>query len=189
MPASDIGIDLGTRNSIVYSTGKGLVLREPSVVVYDKDTEKIRAIGEEARQMTEHLNSNMEIIWPIHQGVIVDYTVMEKMLKYFISRAMGRRAFRKPRISICVPSGITEIERKAVEEAAYQAGAREVFLVEKPMAAAIGAGIDITKPFGNLIVNIGAGTTDVAVLSIAGVVISSSVKVAGDNFNQETVSE
>ena len=109
MPASDIGIDLGTRNSIVYSTGKGLVLREPSVVVYDKDTEKIRAIGEEARQMTEHLNSNMEIIWPIHQGVIVDYTVMEKMLKYFISRAMGRRAFRKPRISICVPSGITEI--------------------------------------------------------------------------------
>ena len=188
MPASDIGIDLGTRNSMVYSTGKGLVLREPSVVVYDKDTEKIRAIGEEARQMTGHLNSNMEIIWPIRQGVIVDYIVMEKMLKYFISKAMGRRAFRKPRISICVPSGITEIERKAIEEATYQAGAREVFLVEKPMAAAIGAGIDITKPFGNLIVNIGAGTTDVAVLSIAGVVISSSVKIAGDNFNQAIMS-
>ena len=184
MPARDIGIDLGTRNSLVFATGKGIVLREPSVVVYDKDTEKIRAIGEEARQMTGHVSSNMEVIWPIRRGVIVDYNVMEKMLKYFIAQAMGRRAFRKPRISISVPSGITEIERKAVEEAAYQAGAREVFLVEEPIAAAIGAGVDITKPFGNLIVDIGAGTTDVAVISIAGVVVSSSVKVAGDNFDQ-----
>lgn len=184
MPARDIGIDLGTRNSLVFATGKGIVLREPSVVVYDKDTEKIRAIGEEARQMTGNVSSNMEVIWPIRRGVIVDYNVMEKMLKYFIAQAMGRRAFRKPRISISVPSGITEIERKAVEEAAYQAGAREVFLVEEPIAAAIGAGVDITKPFGNLIVDIGAGTTDVAVISIAGVVVSSSVKVAGDNFDQ-----
>ena len=184
MPARDIGIDLGTRNSLVFATGKGIVLREPSVVVYDKDTEKIRAIGEEARQMTGNVSSNMEVIWPIRRGVIVDYNVMEKMLKYFIAQAMGRRAFRKPRISISVPSGITEIERKAVEEAAYQAGAREVFLVEEPIAAAIGAGVDITKPFGNLNVDIGAGTTDVAVISIAGVVVSSSVKVAGDNFDQ-----
>ena len=184
MPARDIGIDLGTRNSLVFATGKGIVLREPSVVVYDKDTEKIRAIGEEARQMTGNVSSNMEVIWPIRRGVIVDYNVMEKMLKYFIAQAMGRRAFRKPRIRISVPSGITEIERKAVEEAAYQAGAREVFLVEEPIAAAIGAGVDITKPFGNLIVDIGAGTTDVAVISIAGVVVSSSVKVAGDNFDQ-----
>jgi rod shape-determining protein MreB len=184
MPASDIGIDLGTRNSLVYSTGKGLVLKEPSVVVYDKDSEKIRAIGEEARQMTGHVSSNMEVIWPIRQGVIVDYIVMEKMLKYFISKAMGRRAFRKPRISISVPSGITEIERKAVEEATYQAGAREVYLVEESIAAAIGAGVDVTKPFGNLIVDIGAGTTDVAVISLGGVVVSSSIKVAGDNFNQ-----
>ena len=184
MPARDIGIDLGTRNSLVFATGKGIVLREPSVVVYDKETEKIRAIGEEARQMTGNVSSNMEVIWPIRRGVIVDYNVMEKMLKYFIAQAMGRRAFRKPRISISVPSGITEIERKAVEEAAYQAGAREVFLVEEPIAAAIGAGVDITKPFGNLIVDIGAGTTDVAVISIAGVVVSSSVKVAGDNFDQ-----
>ena len=184
MPARDIGIDLGTRNSLVFATGKGIVLREPSVVVYDKDTEKIRAIGEEARQMTGNVSSNMEVIWPIRRGVIVDYNVMEKMLKYFIAQAMGRRALRKPRISISVPSGITEIERKAVEEAAYQAGAREVFLVEEPIAAAIGAGVDITKPFGNLIVDIGAGTTDVAVISIAGVVVSSSVKVAGDNFDQ-----
>ena len=139
MPASDIGIDLGTRNSLVYSTCKGLVLKEPSVVVYDKDSEKIRAIGEEARQMAGHLTSNMELIRPIRQGVIVDYVVLEKMLKYFIAKAMGRRAFRKPRISICVPSGITEIERRAVEEATYQAGAREVFLVEEPIAAAIGS--------------------------------------------------
>ena len=139
MPASDIGIDLGTRNSQVYSTGRGLVVSEPSVVVYDKNSEKIKAIGEEARQMTGHVSSNMEVIRPIRQGVIVDYTVMEKMLKYFISKAMGRHAFRKPRISICIPSGTTEIERKAVEEATYQAGAREVFLVEEPIAAAIGA--------------------------------------------------
>ena len=184
MPASDIGIDLGTRNSLVYSPGKGLVLKEPSVVIYDKTTEKIRAIGEEARQMAGHANSNMEVIRPIRQGVIVDFNVMEKMLKYFIAKAMGRRAFRKPRISICVPSAITEIERRAVEEATYQAGAREVFLVEEPIAAAIGAGVDITKPFGNLIVDIGGGTTDIAVISLGGVVASSSVKVAGDNFDQ-----
>lgn len=184
MPANDIGIDLGTKNCLVYSTGKGLVLQEPSIVVYDKDTEKIRAIGEEARQMAGHVTSNMEVIRPISQGVIVDFNVTEKMLKYFITKAMGNRAFRKPRISICVPSGITEIERKAVEEVTYQAGAREVFLVEEPIAGAIGAGVDVTKPFGNLIVDIGGGTTDVAVISIGGVVVSASVKVAGDAFDQ-----
>lgn len=184
MPASDIGIDLGTRNCLVYSTGKGLVLQEPSVVVYDKDTEKIKAIGEEARQMSGHVTSNMEVIRPIRQGVIVDFNVTEKMLKYFITKAMGNRAFRKPRISICVPSGITEIERKAVEEVTYQAGARDVFLVEEPIAGAIGSGVDITKPFGNLIVDIGGGTTDVAVISLGGVVVSASVKVAGDTFDQ-----
>ncbi len=188
MPASDIGIDLGTRNCLVYSTGRGIVLKEPSVVIYDKDTEKIRAIGEEARQMEGHVSSNMEVIRPIRQGVIVDFVVMEKMLKYFIAKAMGRRAFRKPRISICVPSGITEIERRAVEEATYQAGAREVFLVEEPIAAAIGAGVDVTKPFGNLIVDIGGGTTDVAVLSLGGVVASTSIKTAGDAFDQAIMS-
>ena len=184
MPSSDIGIDLGTRNSLAYSTVRGLVLNEPSIVVYDKNTEKIKAIGEEARQMEGRITSDMEIIRPIRQGVIVDYNVMEKMLKYFISKAIGRRAFRKPRITICVPSGITEIERKAVEEATYQAGARAVYMVEEPIAAAIGAGIDVSKPFGNLIVDIGAGTTDVAVISLAGVVVSSSIKVAGDVFDQ-----
>ena len=188
MPANDIGIDLGTTNCLVYSTGKGLVLQEPSVVVYDKDTEKIRAIGEEAKQMSNHVNSNMEVIRPIRQGVIVDFVVLEKMLKYFITKAMGRRAFRKPRISVCVPSGITEIERKAVEEATYQAGPREVYLVEEPIAAAIGAGVDITKPFGNLIVDIGGGTTDIAVISIGGVVVSSTIKVAGDSFDQAIIS-
>ena len=188
MPANDIGIDLGTTNCLVYSTGKGLVLQEPSVVVYDKDTEKIRAIGEEAKQMSNHVNSNMEVIRPIRQGVIVDFVVLEKMLKYFITKAMGRRAFRKPRISVCVPSGITEIERKAVEEATYQAGAREVYLVEEPIAAAIGAGVDITKPFGNLIVDIGGGTTDIAVISIGGVAVSSTIKVAGDSFDQAIIS-
>ena len=188
MPANDIGIDLGTTNCLVYSTGKGLVLQEPSVVVYDKDTEKIRAIGEEAKQMSNHVNSNMEVIRPIRQGVIVDFVVLEKMLKYFITKAMGRRAFRKPRISVCVTSGITEIERKAVEEATYQAGAREVYLVEEPIAAAIGAGVDITKPFGNLIVDIGGGTTDIAVISVGGVVVSSTIKVAGDSFDQAIIS-
>lgn len=185
MPANDIGIDMGTSSCLVYSTGKGLVLKEPTVVVYDKDTEKIKAIGEEAKQMAGHASSNIEVIRPIRQGVITDYIVMEKMLKYFIPKAMGRRAFRKPRISICVPSGITEIERHAVEEATYQAGAREVFLVEEPIAAAIGSGVDITKPFGNLIVDIGGGTTDVAVISLGGVVVSSTIKVAGDTFDQE----
>jgi len=134
--------------------------------------------------MAGHVTSNMEVIRPISQGVIVDFNVTEKMLKYFITKAMGNRAFRKPRISICVPSGITEIERKAVEEVTYQAGAREVFLVEEPIAGAIGAGVDVTKPFGNLIVDIGGGTTDVAVISIGGVVVSASVKVAGDAFDQ-----
>ena len=124
MPASDIGIDLGTRNSLVYSTGKGMILQEPSVVVYDRSAGRIRAIGEEARSMADHLSSNLEVNWPIRQGVIVDYIVMEKMLKYFISRAMGRHAFRKPRISICVPATITQIGRKAIEEATYQAHAK-----------------------------------------------------------------
>ena len=187
MPANDIGIDLGTTNCLVYSTGKGLVLQEPSVVVYDKDTEKIRAIGEEAKQMSNHVNSNMEVIRPIRQGVIVDFVVLEKMLKYFITKAMGRRAFRKPRISVCVPSGITEIERKAVEEATYQAGAREVYLVEEPIAAAIGAGIDISKPCGNMIVDIGGGTSDIAVISLGGTVVNTSLKVAGDDFDEAIV--
>ena len=131
---------------------------------------------------------NIVAVRPLRQGVISDYTVTEKMIKYFVQKALGKRTFKKPRISICIPSGTTEIERKAVEEATYQAGAREVFLVEEPIAAAIGAGVDVTKPFGNLIVDIGGGTTDVAVISMAGSVVSASVKVAGDNFDQAIMS-
>ena len=184
MAASDIGIDLGTASILVYAKGKGIVLKEPSVVAYDKDSNKIRAVGEEARQMIGRTPGNIVAVRPLRQGVISDYEVTEKMLKYFISKAIGKRAFRKPRISICAPSGITEVEKKAVEEATYQAGAREVSIIEEPIAAAIGAGIDITKPFGNMIVDIGGGTTDVAVISLGGTVVSTSIKVAGDNFDE-----
>ena len=187
MPATDIGIDLGTTNILVYVKGKGIVIKEPSVVAYDKDTNKIRAIGEEARQMIGRTPGNIVAIRPLKQGAISDYTVTEAMLKYFIQKAMGRRAFRKPRISICVPSGITDVERKAVVEATYQAGARSVTVVDETIAAAIGAGIDITKPFGNLVVDIGGGTTDIAVISLGGTVVSTSIRVAGSNFDEAIV--
>ena len=166
MASSDIGIDLGTASVLVYVRGKGVVLKEPSVVAYDKDTNEIKAIGEEARQMMGRTPGNIEAVRPLRQGVISDYTITEKMLKHFIQKAMGRKAFRKPRISICVPSGVTEVERKAVEEATYQAGAREVYIIEEPIAAAIGSGIDITKPFGNMVVDIGGGTTDLSLIHI-----------------------
>ena len=184
MAASDIGIDLGTASILVYAKGKGIVLKEPSVVAYDKESNKIQAVGEEARQMIGRTPGNIVAVRPLRQGVISDYEVTEKMLKYFISKAIGKRAFQKPRISICAPSGITEVEKKAVEEATYQAGAREVSIIEEPIAAAIGAGIDITRPFGNMIVDIGGGTTDVAVISLGGTVVSTSIKVAGDDFDE-----
>lgn len=164
--SADLGIDLGTSSILVYTKGKGIVLKEPSVVAYDKDADRIRAYGEEARQMIGRTPGNITAIRPIRQGVISDYMITEKMLKYFIQKAMGRKSFRKPRISICVPSGVTQVERRAVEEATYQAGAREVSIIEEPVAAAIGAGIDITRPFGNMIVDVGGGTTNVAVISL-----------------------
>lgn len=184
MGATEIGIDLGTANILVYVKGKGIILKEPSVVAYDKDTNKIRAVGEEARQMIGKTPGNIMAVRPMRQGVVSDYEVTEKMLKYFISKAMGKRAFRKPIVSICVPSSVTEVEKKAVEEATYRAGAREVAMIEEPIAAAIGAGIDITIPFGNMIVDVGGGTTDVAVISLGGTVVSTSIKVAGDNFDE-----
>ena len=187
MPASDIGIDLGTRNSQVYSTGRGLVLSEPSVVVYDKNSEKIRAIGEEARLMIGRTPGNIIAVRPLRQGVISDYTVTEKMLKYFINKAVGKRTLRKPRIAVCIPSGATEVEKKAVEDATYQAGAREVSIIEEPVAAAIGAGIDISKACGNMIVDIGGGTADIAVISLGGTVVSTSIKTAGDDFDESLV--
>lgn len=187
MNGSDIGIDLGTANVLVYIKGKGVVLREPSVVAFDRDTNKIKAIGEDARLMLGRTPGNIVAVRPLRQGVISDYTVTEKMLRYFIQKSCGKSRFRKPRISVCVPSGVTEVEKKAVEDATYEAGAREVAVIEEPIAAAIGAGIDISRPCGNMIVDIGGGTADIAVISLGGTVVSTSIKVAGDNFDEAIV--
>ncbi|MBE5966697.1 MAG: rod shape-determining protein [Lachnospiraceae bacterium] len=187
MLGSDIGIDLGTASVLVYIKGKGVVLKEPSVVAFDRDTNKIKAIGEEARLMLGRTPGNIIAVRPLRQGVISDYTVTEKMLKYFIQKAVGKQRFRKPRISVCVPSGVTEVEKKAVEDATYQAGAREVAIIEEPIAAAIGAGIDISRPCGNMIVDVGGGTTDIAVISLGGTVVSTSVKIAGDDFDDAII--
>ncbi len=159
------------------------MLKEPSVVAIDRDTNRIKAIGEEARQMLGRTPGNITAIRPLRQGVISDYSVTEKMLKYFIQKAVGKQRFRKPLISICVPSQVTEVERKAVEDAAFQAGARDVRIIEEPIAAAIGAGIDISRPCGNMIVDIGGGTSDIAVISLGGTVVSASIKTAGDDFD------
>ena len=183
----DIGIDLGTASVLVYVKGKGVILKEPSVVAYDRDTNAIKAIGEEARLMLGRTPGNIVAVRPLRQGVISDYTVTEKMLKYFIQKAVGKQRFRKPLISICVPSGVTEVERKAVEDAAFQAGARDVKIIEEPIAAAIGAGIDIARPCGNMIVDIGGGTSDIAVISLGGTVVSTSIKIAGDDFDDAIV--
>ncbi|MBE5959050.1 MAG: rod shape-determining protein [Lachnospiraceae bacterium] len=184
---TDIGIDLGTASILVYIEGKGVVLKEPSVVAFDRDTNKIKAIGEEARLMIGRTPGNIVAVRPLRQGVISDYTITEQMIKYFIQKSIGRRSYKKPRISVCVPSGATEVETKAVEDASYQAGAREVIIVEEPLAAAIGSGIDIMKPCGNMIVDIGGGTTDIAVISLGGIVVSNSVKLAGDDFDEAVV--
>ena len=185
--AQDIGIDLGTASILVYIKGKGVVLKEPSVVAFDRDTNKIKAIGEEARLMLGRTPGNIVAVRPLRQGVISDYTVTEKMLKHFIQKAIGKKTFRKPRIAVCVPSGVTEVEKKAVEDATYQAGAREVAIIEEPIAAAIGAGSDIARPCGNMIVDIGGGTTDIAVISLGGTVVSTSIKIAGDDFDEAIV--
>ena len=187
MMSRDLGIDLGTASILVYVKGKGVVLKEPSVVAFDRDTNRIKAIGEEARLMLGRTPGNIVAVRPLRQGVISDYTVTEKMLKYFIQKAVGKQRFRKPLISICVPSQVTEVERKAVEDAAFQAGARDVKIIEEPIAAAIGAGIDIARPCGNMIVDIGGGTSDIAVISLGGTVVSASIKIAGDDFDDAIV--
>ena len=184
---TDIGIDLGTASVLVYIKGKGVVLKEPSVVAIDRDTDKIKAVGEEARLMIGRTPGNIVAVRPLKQGVISDYSVTEQMIRYFIQKAVGKRSYKKPRICVCIPSGATEVETKAVQDAAFQAGAREVFVVEEPLAAAIGAGIEIKKPCGNMIVDIGGGTTDIAVISLGGTVVSTSVKVAGDDFDEAIV--
>ena len=179
----DIGIDLGTATVIAYVKGKGIVLREPSVVAVDSNTGEVLAVGKEARRMLGRTPGNIVATRPLREGVISNYTVTEKMLKYFINKVCGRFVFA-PRIMICIPSRVTEVEKKAVIDAATQAGARKVYLIEEPIAAAIGAGIDISKPCGNMVVDIGGGTTDIAVISLGGSVASTSLKIAGDKFDE-----
>ena len=185
--AVDIGIDLGTASILVYVKGKGVILKEPSVVAFDRDSNEVKAIGEEARLMLGRTPGNIIAVRPLRQGVISDYTVTEKMIKYFVQKALGRRTFQKPRISICVPSGVTEVERNAVQQATFAAGARDVYLIEEPVAAAIGAGIDVAEPTGNMVVDIGGGTTEVAVISLGGIVVSDSIRVAGDTMDDEII--
>ena len=183
---TDIGIDLGTAYVLVYVKGKGIVLREPSVVAIKEKTKEVIAVGEEARKMLGRTPANITTIKPLRQGVISDYNATERMLKYFIHKAIGHPLV-KPRIGVCVPSGVTEVERRAVVDATRLAGARHVATIEEPIAAAIGAGIDISRPCGSMIVDIGGGTTDIAVISLGSAVVKKSLKVAGDNFDETIV--
>ncbi len=183
--SNDLAIDLGTANTLVYVKGKGIVLREPSVVAVRQDgrTSRVLAVGKEAKSMLGRTPGNIQAIRPIKDGVIADFEVTEVMLRYFINKVHNRRTLVHPRIIVSVPSGITQVEKRAVKESAESAGAREVYLIEEPMAAAIGAGLPITEPTANMIVDIGGGTTEVAVISLAGVVYAKSVRVAGDKMD------
>ena len=185
--SDEVGIDLGTANVLVYIKGKGVVLNEPAVVAINKENEQILAVGEDARQMLGRTPANIVAVRPLRDGVISDYEITERMLKYFIRKSCKSSRFFKPRIMVCVPSGVTEVEKRAVREAALQAGGKAVFLMEEPIAAAIGAGIDIARPDGVMIIDIGGGTTDIAVISLGGIVASTSVKVAGDKFDEAIV--
>jgi rod shape-determining protein MreB and related proteins len=188
--ANDLAIDLGTANTLIYVKGKGIVSCEPSVVAVHRDArgqKKVLAVGKEAKEMLGRTPGSIEAVRPLRDGVIADFEITEAMLRYFISRAHDRRMRVRPRIIICVPFGITEVEKRAVKESAEGAGAREVFLIEEPMAAAIGAGLPITEPSGNMVVDIGGGTTEVAVISLAGIVYSQSVRVGGDKMDEAIV--
>lgn len=184
--SNDIGIDLGTATVLVYVKGKGIVLKEPSVVAVDVYTNKIYAVGEEARRMLGRTPDSIQAVRPLADGVISDYYLTEEMIKAFINKVCKKKLF-KPRIMICVPSGVTEVEQRAVIDAAHQAGARKVYIIEEPVAAAIGAGIDISRPRGMMVVDIGGGTADVAVLSLGSIVTSRSVKTAGDEFDEAVI--
>lgn len=187
---ADIGIDLGTANVLVYVNGKGIVLEEPSVVAIEKRSNTVLAVGEEARRMIGRTPGNIVAIRPLRDGVISDYDVTEKMLTHYINKVVDKKGFARffmPRIMVCVPTGVTEVEKRAVEEATRQAGAREVYIIEEPIAAAIGAGIDISKPDGNMVIDIGGGTADIAVISLGGAVVSESIKVGGDKFDEAIV--
>ena len=186
MARADIGIDLGTANVLVYVDGKGIVLEEPSVVAIEKNTNSVLAVGEEARKMIGRTPANIVAIRPLKDGVISDYEATEKMLKYFTERIVEKKGFGRlvmPRIMVCVPTGVTDVEKKAVREATIEAGAREVYIIEEPIAAAIGAGMDISLPNGNMVIDIGGGTTDIAVISLGGAVVSDSIKIGGDKFD------
>ena len=185
--ANEVGIDLGTANVLVYIKGKGIVLNEPSVVAINNDTDEILAVGEEAKQMLGRTPANIVAVRPLKDGVVSDYDITERMLKYFIRKTCGSGRFFKPRIMVCVPSGVTEVEKRAVREAANQAGGKDVYLIEEPVAAAIGAGLDISKPDGIMVIDIGGGTTDIAVISLGGIVASTSVKMAGDKFDEAII--
>jgi rod shape-determining protein MreB len=183
----DIGIDLGTASILVYAKKKGVVLQEPTVVAIEKKTRKILAVGEEAQRMIGRTPGNIVAIRPLHNGVIADYDITEAMLKHFISKVCGRRILFKPRIMVCIPSGVTTVEKRAVLEAAVRAGARKTYLIEEPLAAALGAGLDISEPSGNMVIDVGGGTTDIAVLSLGGVVLSESLRVGGDHLDDSLI--
>lgn len=182
--SNDLGIDLGTANTLVYARGQGIVLSEPSVVAVHASTGKVLAVGQEAKRMMGRTPGEIIAIRPMKDGVIADFETVEKMIRYFINKVHNRTTLVKPRIVICVPSGITEVEKRAVRESAEQAGAREIFLIEEALAAAIGADIPIQEPAGNMVIDIGGGTTEIAVLSLGGMVITDSIRVGGDEFDE-----
>ncbi|NLJ99941.1 MAG: rod shape-determining protein [Clostridia bacterium] len=184
---TDIGVDLGTASVLVYVKNKGIVLNEPSVVAIERDSGKIIAVGEEARKMLGRTPGNIVATRPLKEGVIADYDTTEKMLRYFFERACGKSYFFKPRVMVCIPSGVTGVELRAVKEAAVQAGAKEAHHIEEPLAAALGAGVDISEAFGSMIIDVGGGTTDVAVLSLGGIVCSKSLRIGGDKFDESLV--
>ena len=190
MFSNDMAIDLGTANTLVSIKGKGIIINEPSVVAVQHDKygrDRILAVGAEAKQMIGKTPMNIEAVRPMKDGVIADFEMTERMIRYFIEKAHNRKSFIRPRIIICIPHGITQVERKAVKESALSAGAREVFLVEEPMAAAIGAGIPVSSPEGHVVVDIGGGTTEIGVTSLGGLVLSKSIKVAGDRFDKSII--
>jgi len=183
----DMAVDLGTANTLVYVRGRGVVLNEPSVVAINTDTGTILAVGTEAKRMIGRTPGNVVAIRPLKDGVIADFETTERMLRYFIQKVHRRRHFAKPRIVVCVPSGITGVEQRAVKDAGYQAGARRVYIIEEPMAAAIGAGLPVSEPTGNMVVDIGGGTTEVAVISLGGIVTSQSIRVGGDEMDSAII--
>lgn len=183
----DLAIDLGTANTLIYVKGKGIICAEPSVVAINRDTKEVLAVGSEAKSMLGRTPANIIALRPMKDGVIADFEITEKMLRYFIQKVHNRRSLIRPRVIISVPSGVTQVEKRAVKDSAIQAGAREVYVIEEPMAAAIGAGLPIQEAFGNMVVDIGGGTTEVAVISLSGIVYTNSVRVAGDEMDEAIV--